>query len=376
MIEDYQTLVLAEYKRLKEIGKLTLDLSTRGKFRKECLNIFKERYSPDDDDVFAEFFEVDKIDADFYLLLNKSDADDFKAVHNHISGYNKTEATEMKNTELLAWFIDFKPRPSISFYNNQRAKFQTEVETQKGKHPEDEGSKMIKEEGLDTDKESTTANGSTETKSSEISGGDSGANVSTPDPPIDPSVKETTIKRVLQILTSCSIFILVGIGIYQFQQNKPGIAGSFNTLFSSGNEKCMYWTGDSYQAVACDAGPKGGQTIPLDADKMRKFRRVMQPDTLTKDALGKVWYAKRGGTIEFYTDSGAHPTDGNKRLLPVTVYILNKYISYHRYLLNLIFWSAGIIIFSLIFGIGTIYFGRKAKKQRAGTKKQQVKAAA
>jgi len=374
MPEDYQAAVLAAYKqkRQQEEGGLPINLlrPTVVKIKKACLRKYDS--SEEAKDVFSEFFDKDKISTDFYSIIKNADEGSFRPLLNHLNGI--TTRTDGKNTELLAWLIDFEPRPSISYYNS----FSTEPEKNDGEKvpptPEEAGG--YKENALDEieDEENTGLNGSDESEPGCVE------NITPEDK--QPITTQTRINEPSssssphQILISCTIFLILGIGLYQFQQNKPGISGSFNTLFSSGNEKCMYWTGDSYQAVACDAGPKGGQTIPLNVDKMRKFRRVMQPDTLTKDALGKVWYAKRGGMIEFYTDSGAHPTDGNKRLLPVTGYILNKYISYHRYLLNLIFWSAGIIIFSLIFGIGTIYFGRKAKKQRAGTKKQQVKAAA
>jgi len=341
MFEEYKALVLNFYLEMKKKGFLSSDMENPGreKLKHECLLMFSKKNAKKDRDLIQMYFDPQNEYNDLIRSIEKYDLDKFRPLVAFLR--SEKNVRDDKNVKLLAWLLDC---PSYDEWRNG-VLFPLIMPAEPLKPVEDGDKKTDGEESKD--------------------GGNS-------DSPINPN-SSISFKH---ILISCSVFMLVGIGLYQFRENKTSKISSFNTLFSSGNEKCMYWTGDSYQAVACDAGPKGGQTIPLDADKMRKFRRVMQPDTLTKDALGKVWYAKRGGTIEFYTDSGDHPTDANKRLLPVTTYILNKYISYHRYLLNLIFWSAGIVIYSLIFGIGAIFLGRKVKKQKIKTEKQKVKAAA
>jgi hypothetical protein len=51
----------------------------------------------------------------------------------------------------------------------------------------------------------------------------------------------------------------------------------------------------------------------------------MRPDTLTQRALGHVWYSKIDGLVEFYTAGGIHPVHRERRLRPLTAYILQKY---------------------------------------------------
>jgi len=43
-------------------------------------------------------------------------------------------------------------------------------------------------------------------------------------------------------------------------------------------------------------------------------------------AIGYVWYVKLNGTIEFYTAEGYHPVRRELRLLPITLYMINKHI--------------------------------------------------
>lgn len=92
-------------------------------------------------------------------------------------------------------------------------------------------------------------------------------------------------------------------------------------------EQCMYWTGNEYQSVGCSLKIDHATVIALDQEKLDRLKRITPIDTLGEKDLGKVWYVKiKVDSAEFYTDSGTYPLDARKRLLPVTPYILNKYI--------------------------------------------------
>ncbi len=89
----------------------------------------------------------------------------------------------------------------------------------------------------------------------------------------------------------------------------------------------MYWTGESYRPILCNQKIENTPVIALDPQQLSGLKKITQPDTLTRNSINKVGYAKLGRKeIEFYTTTGNHPTIYNKRILPMTAYILNKYI--------------------------------------------------
>ena len=91
----------------------------------------------------------------------------------------------------------------------------------------------------------------------------------------------------------------------------------------------MYWDTDRYVLLSCrKAGTIGIDTLVIPRDPTReKLRRIMQPDTLTKSAIGRTWYAKiTVDSIEFFNRTGFHPVYPEKKLRPVTEYILKKYV--------------------------------------------------
>jgi len=92
-------------------------------------------------------------------------------------------------------------------------------------------------------------------------------------------------------------------------------------------EQCMYWNGSNYETTGCDVNIENKAIIALNKYKLTHLKRVTKPDTLSQKDIGKVWYTKiKLDSAEFYTDSGEYPLDTRKRLLPITPYILNKYI--------------------------------------------------
>lgn len=118
-----------------------------------------------------------------------------------------------------------------------------------------------------------------------------------------------------------------------FKENKLAIIISIVVVFALGgfviigNKQCMYWQGNYYEAVGCKIKMDDTTIVALDQVKLDRLKRITRVDTLGEKDLGKVWYVKiKVDSAEFYTDSGAYPLDTRKRLLPVTSYILNKYI--------------------------------------------------
>jgi hypothetical protein len=65
--------------------------------------------------------------------------------------------------------------------------------------------------------------------------------------------------------------------------------------------------------------------IALDVEKLNHLMRITEPDTLTEHSLGKIWYSKINGNVEFFTAEGFHPEYPDRKLRPVTPSILAKY---------------------------------------------------
>jgi hypothetical protein len=93
--------------------------------------------------------------------------------------------------------------------------------------------------------------------------------------------------------------------------------------FSGG---CMYWSEDHYKPIACNQKIPNAMIIALDTAKLKTFKKITMPDTITYLDIGKVWYSKIDGKIEYYTSGGEHPIVFDHRLKPVTKYIIDKYI--------------------------------------------------
>ena len=93
---------------------------------------------------------------------------------------------------------------------------------------------------------------------------------------------------------------------------------------------CMRWTGQRYEIVSCEAYAGDPSVISYDPVKLRDFRMITRYDTLTVYSLGKVWYVKRNGEVEFYTAGGVHPVNPDLKLKRLTDYLLNTVVRRKR----------------------------------------------
>ncbi|MFN0291755.1 hypothetical protein [Pedobacter helvus] len=92
-------------------------------------------------------------------------------------------------------------------------------------------------------------------------------------------------------------------------------------------EKCMQWNGVRYEKAICEDGVLNGQqVVAIDEIRLNNFKRITQPDTLTYDDINRVWYAKIDSFPEFYTQPGMHPIHLERKLKPLSKYIVDKYI--------------------------------------------------
>ena len=108
---DYKFDILQAYSRLREQGALPYNLlnPTSKSLKDECLVIFKGRHSSKDLIILDLFFNLQNHGNDYFRTIQRCSVDIFKPLTNFLK--NKTSDTNRKNIELLAWLIDFEPRP-------------------------------------------------------------------------------------------------------------------------------------------------------------------------------------------------------------------------------------------------------------------------
>ena len=120
----------------------------------------------------------------------------------------------------------------------------------------------------------------------------------------------------------------------KLQRNNIIAGGSIATILVSGglflnsinqNSSCMIWKENHYEEIECEETSPQMNAVPYN-ETVFQLKKITKPDTLNfENALDKVWYTKKNGEVEFYTNYGLHPENG-KTLKPVTKYILTKYV--------------------------------------------------
>ncbi|MGJ7031078.1 hypothetical protein [Niabella hirudinis] len=304
MFPDYTKLVLRDYEKKRAANQLTLRLSqpTTSRLKEECIEVCTRRYSRRDGGALNLFFGEGDDPAVVLKKIERCDPDRLKPLLNFIKG--KTAGTDHKNVELLAWLIDFELRP---FQIGRR--YDTDVQEQKGV----ELTERNGNDGTEAEDPPTTpveAGLAVAVKEQDTA--------ESPEPP-----KPVAAKPRFNLKPAGAVIVaaLAGIAIYWLVKTKEA-----PIPMRLGMEACMYWTGDCYRQVPCNQ--KRGDTliVALDPEKLKHFRKITRPDTITKNAKGRVWYLKINGAIEFYTGGGYHPVDPRLRLKPVTDYIIRKYI--------------------------------------------------
>lgn len=340
MPKDYRKAVLEEYQKKKENGELRPNLlhPTPGSIREECLIVSNERNTPKDLEILRQFFRDGDIDKGYLKSIQNSKAETFKQLPRILD--EKIPNPSERFIELIAWLIDFKPRPSTAYYmalykkedvNSGSAESQENAPKEKlpdtskvnaGKDtpaPQDQVYKIEKDNGgfslvppsLSEDNEAST------------------------DPPtliakIEPYIKKNEKEREdLSELNTSKIKQLWQHRIFR----KSIIATTFIVFSSVGTyaiwniiyPPCMYWNGDHYERISCDQDSITS-AIAYN-EKTAQIRRITRPDTVSKNALGKVWYFKvKVDSADFFTAGGEYPLDRKRVLRPLTDYILRKYV--------------------------------------------------
>lgn len=344
MLDVYLKEVLAAYEVKRDEGNLSQNLlhPTPGRLRDECLIVYRERSTPQDDSILRLFFSYTDKDKGYTKGIENFRVDDFRQIPKILD--RKVTTPGVKYIDLLAWLIDFNPRPSTLYYKAHRSNTGANPGTpqQNGEEPAKSNQSNIPNAPIpDTAQEETGQEPDNNQNRND-------------DKETQPEIRQSKLN--VSVVVICMVLLFTGTGAFLLWDYFK------NTIrMPSSDEKCMYWTGDHYEPIKCDEKIINVPILPLNIKKLTLFKKINSFDTLTKNAIGKVWYSSIGGQHEFFTDSGMHPVDTVKRLRPLTSYILTKHVSYYRYQLMILTRSISLIIVLITAAILMKYVRRKHK---------------
>jgi hypothetical protein len=321
MFPDYKNLILEDYHRKKEQNKLPLSLVilSPAKLRDECFKICEGRYDSRDLRTLRDFFGVGNGKVEFLRLIDQVDVDKLRPLINFLNG--ETASTNEKNIELLAWLIDFQPRPF-----ELGRKYERMEEGEKEEGGMEEGGMEVETKETRDGKQETGENGGMdkggmeEGRMEHASAALSLASTAPLEPAgLVPRKKPGLLKWLIPGVIA--VVAVSGFSIMKLR-DKPPVIEQLPALATS----CMYWTGEQYKAIPCNTRTGNATVIALDTFQLNNFKKVMQPDSITLKSTGKLWYLKRNKSLEIFTAPGNHPEELNKQLKPLSAYMIKKYI--------------------------------------------------
>lgn len=282
MYEKYQAEVYAEYLKSKERNIVLANPKPSG-LRDESLMFYKSKREGGE---VLRYFTEDFTRKD--EEIGKLDIDKFKAVQNFLTG--KTNEPTIRVVELVAWLVDFKPRPFETWRNSELERLNGE-----------------------TSKENNDVEAREEIEASSSAKNLVDVPVVQENTPIGLLDKTQKSIKKLNFLQRTGIVATLGLimGVAYWKGVPP--------------DGCMYWTGTEYKAVDCDAQIPNTQILALNQQKIDHFKKITLPDTMTFNSLNKVWYSKINNEVEFFTTKGKHPLKTDRTLKPITTHILGKY---------------------------------------------------
>lgn len=381
MPEDYKKVVFDAYRKKKKEGSLSPNLldPTPGNVREECLIIYRERErNSKDDEILRQFFKgVDK-EKGYLTVLENCLAEKFKQMPKILKG--EVPKPGLRYAELLAWLIDFTPRPSTSYYKSFYEESPVDIvddalsvdettgRSEDNDHNSEEESnrdvEMEEEEEDKLDEEVGTNDKSAKPDLEQSQ--DNESEEEAVDEDSDTNTEKVYVSRFssFSIITACLLLLLVGSASFVAWENR-----ATSIRMPKTGENFMYWDGDHYEPVKAGQQEAGAAIIPLNLKKVAQQRKINLPDTLTSYSIGKVWYKGHGKDHEFFTDSGAYPLDTQRVLKPLSNTILTKYTSNYRYLLTRLVWFLCAAFFISICGI---WASRLKKEEKVVRKSEEA----
>jgi hypothetical protein len=281
-IEEYIKAVKAKYDEAKtgEYSSFLMNQSP-AELKILCLLLFDNGISKQDQEIVAIFFDLNE-ESSKRKQMECFDVDKFKPIGNFLKG--KTETTRVVNLDLIAFLVDFHPRPFRKF--------------------------MIGKEKLKLT-----------------------ADYSINDSSIKENKKEIVFEKkkgVLKEYKKSAFTKRIALGVLVVLVLGSLSYGIKSIFFP--NKNCMVWAKNHYQAVEYDKVKDKADVIPLNQEILINFKKISVSDSTTFFKNGDynrplVWYGKSPNKREYqyFNQPGLHPETG-KTLKPISRYIIKKYI--------------------------------------------------
>eukprot|EP00611_Tribonema_gayanum_P028357 TRINITY_DN7270_c0_g1_i1.p1 TRINITY_DN7270_c0_g1~~TRINITY_DN7270_c0_g1_i1.p1 ORF type:complete len:340 (+),score=-18.00 TRINITY_DN7270_c0_g1_i1:75-1094(+) len=315
LFKDYTNLVLKAYEEKRNANQLSQLLmhATTANIKQHCLNVYNDRINrgeKEEENILMAFFKVPPPGKNFGYVIERCSPDRFRPLQSFIKGEIKNPS--LITVELLAWLIDFNPRPLA--YAQKKMGFNTDANNAESLITDnnEEQSELnhfetdlveipLAEEIKDTENLPQEWIGKTPVKDEKHPGAAPKRNVQ-------------NRKLKIAVTTSLVLATLLG-GVYLTK-----------TYYTSTNTGCMYWAGDHYEQVPCNENPKGRLIIAMDEEKMKSFKKITRADTITAWSIGKIYYLKNNRALEYFTASGNHPVFVTRTLKVLSPYMFDKYV--------------------------------------------------
>lgn len=273
MFDRFQQEVLDAFLDMRNRHALPggLENLNRSNLRRYAQSVLADRYDRKDDEVIRQFFDPKNRYASHEERIDHFDLDGFRPLISFLEG--KTKRPDERVVKILAWLIDFEPRPYKEWLS------------MKGVAQPAIGNEV-------TDKSQSA------------------------DTTIGPHTVMPHAKH-LRFITRYAIIAALLIGLAAYLIIKP--VGCWE-------KQCMYWAADHYVSVCCEKRLPGAAIVAIRSYELEHFQKITRPDTLTVNHANKVWYSKIDNRVEFFTSPATHhPVHHDRLIKPATAHIIEKY---------------------------------------------------
>jgi hypothetical protein len=314
-IEDYKKAIKAKYEIEKEND--ILSSPSQANLRDFCWEIFVKTTSKDDLSIFSSFFgfEFDLTKRNQF----KEHTDRFRPIGTFYKG--KTDLSHRDAINLAAILVDFQPRPFKQF----KEKGAIWYKKPSGGTRIPEPFAVINEK----DEEDEDGHESEEIEEFEyVNDDDKNANWGL----TQKNAEETkTIHLFVSFRKKVCRKFTKRVWWTMFVIALVFACGFLISHFVFPEKQCMQWDKDHYEIVDCDLEVNGLFTPnviePLDKNRINLQKiKVCDTTTFFKNGQAIVFYAKNGGSVEWFNQMGQNPENKEQYLRPVTNYIIEKYL--------------------------------------------------
>lgn len=323
LIIDYITLVVKDLEAKRDSNQLShlLMHPTNANIRQACLNALNDRIRKDEpveENTLRAFFDPPSGEQNFERVIRKFERDKFRPLQSLIQG--KIGSPNIITVELLAWLIDFKLRPLA---NAQRILANTYSTNSAGSEIQSEQVLPV----TDLVETKKILQGETPANKEDLPVMEGMNAIQNTDDKRSQNASETDLagnwNKRKQRIVACSFLVILlffGTCIWQYERSK-------NMILRNPNTACMYWAGDQYEEVPCNEPPNGRLFLPLNRERLKNFKKITRPDTITVNSVGKIYCISVKAKLEFYTSDGNHPVEVTRTLKKLSRYIYDKHLS-------------------------------------------------